>query len=238
MSYLKDEILYGGVNLSQWFEGIQISRDVMPGVNVNTISVPGRDGVILNGHTFNPLTITVTATLSAKLATDVSRVRHALAKALMSDKDNPLKPLVLPDDPSVTYDAMVTGSTNLSRDYGYPRVSIDFYVPSGYGYGELKTYSIPFSATVGGNAETWPVITVNGASSDYVTVTNVTTGEFIKCKGASNIVIDTENESVTSNGDGVMFDLDSDFFSLRPSGHQQITVSGGTATMSWHPRWV
>lgn len=238
MGHLQDRLMFGGVNLSQWLEGISIERSIMPDVKINTITVPGRDGVILNGHTHDPLIITVTATLSAKTATDVATVRHALAGALLSDKDNPLKALVLPDDPTITYDAMINGSTTLSRDYGYPRVNLEFFVPSGYGYGAQVTQSVPFTTTVGGNVETWPTITVTGASSSYVTVTNSTTGEFIKCKGASNIVIDTENESVTSNGTGVMFDLASDFFSLKPGTSQRITVTGGSATFAWRPRWV
>lgn len=240
MAHLKDRLMFGGVNLSQWLEGISIERSIMPDVNINTISVPGRDGVILNGHTHAPLVITVTATLSAKKATDVATVRHALAEALLSDKDNPLKPLVLPDDPNITYDAMVNGSTTLSRDYGYPRVNLEFYVPSGYGYGEEITRTVPFTTTITGNVPTWPIVTLRGSASQTLTVIrrDSTGQETIICKGGTTVVVDTENESVTTlSGESVVFDLSSDFFDFKP-GSVTVDSGGGSATVTWRPRWV
>lgn len=235
-------ITYGDVNLSQYFVGIEISRSVIPDVNVETLDVPGMNGTVLMGYRLSPLEITVVGTLNAKTASEVSAIRHALASALIPEGT---KPLVLPDDPSVRYHAIPTGSVSLSRNNQYPRATITFLVPDGCGVGQLRTASLSSvyqTIDVGGNVPTWPIIRVNTPSGTG-TVTQKTeyandpagtreTSFTVSCTNPSTPV-DCQNES----GYAASFSLTSDFQPLDPRNTCSVKANNG-GTMQWFERWI
>lgn len=251
------DLTYGGVDIAQYFRGWTITRSIMPPVSVDDLVIAGRDGAIPNGHRTEPLTLTLTGALNAHDRKTVEAIRQRLGRLLLPQfqKVDGRAQLYIGEhfegdlgvEHYIYYDAIVKGSTDLDRAYAYPHVSIDFYVQDGYGYdGVLKEATISSSTNlqIGGNIITWPKIQVlTRTSGDFtITRTATVTGEktrHITTPYQYTCTIDCENESVlTSNNTPIEFDLDSDFFFLAPHRANMLSVSGGTAKITWRERYV
>lgn len=267
------DFMYGGVDLAQYFNGFTVSRSVMSPVAVEELTIPGRDGALLNGYRHEPLVITVSGALNGHDRELVEAIRQRLALLLsprakfantpfIPDDTTPLKKLYLGEKSSVArlsnhyivYDAMVRGEITIDRQYGFPHVSIDFYIPDGYGYDNSYTYTT-FSSEglyedieVSGNFPTYPKIEVLTRTSSDLVITNTTTNvtKYIKTSNTSTgIYIDCENEVALSSLNylpqyvvPVAFDIGSDFFPLYPFVQNKIRIAGGTVKMWYKERYA
>lgn len=231
-------VSFGGVNLSQYLTGITIERSLLPDVELSRVEIPASDGDVVAGRRLKAMEIRLNATLKGRTADEVAGYRHSLAAALNRDG---AAALVLPDEPSVSYDAWVRDSTALDRGYAHPNVTITFHVPDATGYGSSKTATIGTSntsVTRGGNAKSWPTVTAYPSGSTW-RVTNVTTGEYVEATGSfsgGKLVIDMRNETVTYAGSACTFVLASNFFALDDS--TQTLKATSSATLAWKERWL
>lgn len=135
---------------------------------------------------------------------------------------------VLCDDP-LLYDVIEPGGLS---------VTINKPVPGGY----ITPYILPViweDATGGvivtntGNSAVYPIITFSGTVTSYVTITNTTTGEFLRVNlsmvGGDVLVVDMYERTITLNG-GSVFGLrssDSTFWALLEGANQIDLASGG-----------
>lgn len=220
---MSNAIMYNNVDISQYFRGVKIERSVMPQVSTDEITIPGYDGVLMNGFRLEPMEITLTAALNAHSVGAVSEVRRTLAKILspyyIHGADDPVirtvdpsRELILPDDPTISYYGYVSGSTGLDRGYAYPHVSITFRIPDGCGYGDngaektvtLTGVSSMYDFTqviVGGNTPAWPTIEISGRNTSNDTqITRQWSGQ--------DGYFDPYTQSLTLHGDCVLCNID------------------------------
>jgi predicted phage tail component-like protein len=248
------ELTYGGVDIGQYFRGWTITRSVIPSVNVEELVIPGRDGVILNGHRTEALTLTLTGALNAHDRKTVEAIRQRLGRLLLPQfsQHDGLKNLYFGEkfyredygNHYIYYRAIVRGTTELERSYAYPHVSIEFYVPDGCGYDSWPMEADLTGSTSivpKGNMITWPSIQVlTRTSGDLVITANSMDGGYkhITTDYAYPFTIDCKNEKITAENGPIRFDLDSDFFPLYPYEANTIKISGGTAKIYWRERYV
>lgn len=235
---------FGGTDLTRWLEAPSVERPVVAEAALDLIDVPGRDGALLNGGRLRPLVLTVSGTLVGDTAAEVEASRRALAGALLSGGET--RRLVLPDDDAVFYDAVLSGSSSLSRGRERPRATLRFSVPDacGWGAGERSaTIAANYAVTldVGGNAATRPTISATalrasvtaGTSHDgaraELTLSGLTAGDAV--------AIDMSREAVEVNGLAAYPSLASDYWALAP-GRTEVFLYGAEGTVTWRERWV
>lgn len=237
---------FGGADLTQFLDGLTLERCVLPPVEVATVDVPSADGLLLNGRRLKPLEITLRGALKAGTAAEVADVRHALGRVLNAPGT---KRLVLPDEPGLYYNALVSGSTELDRAYERPMATITFMVPEACAWStDWHTASLPSDAAtvvdVGGNAQsrptldftpTSPTVTVTRGATEQdersVTyrLTDLTTGR--------RYTADMAAQRTTQGTAEVFPGLGYDYFGIGP-GETTLTLTGAHGTLAWRERWV
>lgn len=233
-----DAIRFSGVNIGAYFRGISIERTALPNIEPQTVEIPRKMGTTVLGVQVAPLEITITGAINAQKAQDVATIRRALARALMPDEDGSLKALVLPDQPDVTYFAIVSGSTGLDRGYNHPHVTITFLVPDGCAYGPEVTKSLGSSFTVDGDLPALPIVNVSNLSAGStatISRTDTTGTRQVKltARTSGGVSCDMATDKVTNGA----LSLDSDPFSLAP-GSVSTSISGASGTIKYRERWL
>jgi predicted phage tail component-like protein len=235
-----DTFLFDGTDLGAWLEGVAIERSVMPEVRLDTMDVPGRDGTVLNGRRLRPLEVNVTATLVGNTAAEVAEARHALA-AVLNTGDT--RRLVLPDEPDLFYNAILSGASSLSRAYERPRASLTFTVPEACAWGsQVRTASLSYGTnyvTVGGNAETWPTYSLT-TESTWCSISNASGDESYSVQpveSGKELTVDMGAETTTYDGAEAYPLIGTDYFPIGP-GTVRLLVMWAHGTVSWRERWV
>ena len=239
---MADALTFGGTDLSRWLVGFTVDRPLTAEVELETIDVPGLDGVVLAGRRLRPLTIEVTATLRGETAAEVAATRRALASALATDGTSRL---VLPDDPTVFYDAALSGSTALSRGYERPRCTLSFTVPDACGWSVEEhsasvSSSYPTQFEVGGNAPTWPTFTATTTKA-YLGITKNGTLERYRVDGLASggtLVVDMRTETTLFDGEERFVGSYYDYFALTPGNNSVSAFDGSDQVLKWRERWV
>ena len=147
------------------------------------ITVPGRPGAVFTRQQTEVLTISLTVLVDKVPGVPFSLTAEEFATWL-NGYDEP-QALVFDSDPNRTYFAILDGDVDVEQVVRYAKVGITFICPDPYKYGNEKTATIDAGSivTVGGTAETKPVIEVTmRGSSTYVAVGN---GEEINMVGRS-----------------------------------------------------
>lgn len=237
---------FGGVDLTQHLRGLTVERSVLPSVEVSTVDVPSADGLLLNGRRLKPLEITIRGALMAYTAAEVAAARHALGRVL----NHPgTRRLVLPDEPGLYYNALVSGSSELSRAYERPTATITFLVPEACAWSsELRTRNLSAGTSVvvdvGGNAETWPTLDFT-TSSTTVTLSRGTTEHedrsvTYKLTGLASgrsYTADMAAQRTWQGSTEVFPGLGYDYFAIGP-GETELRLTGAGGTLAWRERWV
>lgn len=231
---------YGGNDLSPYMYVTEVTRTIAPERSIATTTVPGMDGELVGGITLDPLDIAVTAFVRRQGLSEVAEARRVLARLLVADE--PAR-LILPDEPDKYYLALYKGGAELSRAAHLPSVELEFHCADPVAYGAHRTASVGTATTAieaGGTCRAWPTVTAKPPSGSSWTVTNVTTGDFVRVNasfsGSQTVVLDMGLQRCTVNGADHAVSIDSDFFAI--DGLTQLKVSEGTATIEWDERWL
>ncbi len=218
---------------------LSISRQVMPSRRLTRTTVPGMDGCHVADEGLSPLEIEVGVAFWATDEQELADARRELALALSGGE----KRLLLPDEPGRYYLARFEGGGQLDRLFNSPSLTLTFLCADPVAYGASRTATVGTSAATVDAGGTWrarPVVTAKPAKGDYWTLTNVTTGEFVRVEaaftGSQTVVLDMAKERCTVNGADWPVTLSSDFFAIE--GTQQLKASSGTAEVTWEERWL
>lgn len=231
-------MIFNGFDFAPYMR-CNMAKPVTPPVQVETAEVPGMDGVLVKRVRLQPLTIPVTARLTASQGDDMATVRHMLAAKLRTTKPAPLH---LDDDVAKYYLAILDGETQLDTLWFTGQAELSFLCPDPVAYGDHRKTTVSGTKTIrpGGNYRAKPVVTVKPPSGSSWTITNVTTGEHVRVEasftGAQTVIVDMGLERCTVNGSEHPISADSDCFAL--DGETQLKVSAGTATVEWDERWL
>ena len=119
----KFSIMFGGVELMQWIDGVtNIDRNIGQNRTASLLKVAHTNGERFQYTTAAHGTITVTALIY----TDIQR--RELARALMSDKP---QQLIFGDEPDKYYQAIVDGQSTVAEAYYNNILTLTFVVPDG-----------------------------------------------------------------------------------------------------------
>lgn len=238
-------MIYDGFDFSQVLR-CNPARRVMAPVEVGSLDVPGMDGAIPARARLSPASISVSARVLPRVGWHVgfSDFRRMLASWLFRREP---APLVLDDDPGVSYMAVMADAPELSGWWEGSTVELSFtaYDPVGYG----RTVSVPLpegasSVLVGGTYPTWPVFRVSARAGASVRVADADSGLYVQVPAAAGsaareVVVDCSPRSRRAVTSGVQsaVTLGSRFYPLEP-GVRHLTVEGGAATLEYAERWL
>lgn len=230
-------MIYGEVDFSTYVT-VNMRRSVLPNISITERKIPGRPGTRFRKTELEPLIIPVNLRLKANPDEDMSLFRHSLAEILYSNEP---KKLVLPDEPTLYYMAVLRGASELSNLWYTGSCDIEMYCNDPIAYGQTYEEDIASNIGIGGTWPTKPIITCYPKSGSYHRITNQKTGEHIQITrtfaGTETIVYDCEREQATVNGVNVAVNLASDYFELEP-GNNTLLRSSGTGTIEWTERWL
>lgn len=235
-------MIFNGRDLSRWLR-VNPTRSMTPKVNVETETVPGRDGSIYRTMTIEPLEIRVAARLILE-ATDhrqVARIRRLISSTLITDGP---RELVLPDEPELAYMAMLTDSSDMDNLWNTGGCELGFTAFDPVAYGAKRSRQLALGASSFGISGTWPtspVISAKGTGSQ-MQVTNQATGAYVitasSVPSGAEVIIDCENRRVSVAGSPAAITIGSDFFALE-APTAKISVTGcASPTISWRERWL
>lgn len=237
MGVIRKQFFFGDADLGHFLHVSNVGRSISPARRVNQQDTVR--GSLYRPYGLDALEISVTVNVKATALADVATARRALAGMLIADTE---QELVLPDEPGLYYMAYWQGGAELDRLMRWPEATLTFVAPDPLAYGDEHAFELTNSAKTiarGGTAPAKPTITAVPAAGSYWTVTNVTTGEYVRVDadftGSQTVVLDFENERCLVNGTDHAVDIRSDFFELGEA--DQVRKLNGTATMTWTERW-
>lgn len=232
-------MIFGGVDLTPYLLVSQVTRPVMPKVRLDETEVLGMDGSHVRASGLESYEISVSCHIVGDTLDEVAEARTVLTSALSCGE----KELVLDDAPERYVMARYKGGAEQERNANMPGLELTFYCSDPAAYGQARkeqatTTARPIAA--GGNYRTYPKVTCKPPSGSSWTLTNVTTGAFVRVEaaftGAQTVVLDMQTERCTVNGSDWPVTVTSDFFALYDT--QELKTSGGTATLEWKERWL
>lgn len=229
---------FGGADLSGMLLVTGVTRLVSPSRRYSQTSVPGIDGSHVSGDALDAYDLSVSCVVMADDELGVEEIRRTLATALSAGEQK----LTLPGD-GLYRMARYKGGSALDGLTRHPALTLVFLCADPVAYGQGRRDSASTSASricAGGNYKAYPRVTCKPASGSYWTLTNVTTGEYVRVEapftGSQTVVLDMKKERCTVNGVDHPVTVTSDFFALE--GTQRIRTSSGTATFEWEERWL
>ena len=230
---------FGGQDLAPYLFPSSVNRSIAPARRLGRTEVPGMDGELVTLDGLEAVELTVRCHLTPRGLDDVSVVRRLLAKMLQGGE----RALRLPDEPGRYVMACYEGGAELSRLSRRPGVDLAFLCADPVAYGQGRSASLTAAAKLvdsGGTYKAWPTVTAKPPRGSYWTLTNATTGEFVRVDaaftGSQTVVLDMARQRCTVNGADHAVSISSDYFAL--DGEQRLMVSSGTATMEWEERWL
>lgn len=228
-------VVYDGFTLSDVFEIHDLSIPVHPKIDAAEIAAAQRPGSYFCSRKIGTRDITLKLAVNAgsRCPVDIADAWREVAPHVT--KDEP-KRLYLGD---VYVNALLVGSTKVEL-LGYRgAVELTFRAFDPYIYGEEKTVQLAAgdnAVTVGGGAETWPVITAT-VGSGALTIASGTDAVVIP-DATGTTVVDMEAQRCTVGGEWRAVDpTATDFWSLQP-GENTVSLSAGSAVMTYVERWL
>ncbi len=232
------EFSFGGTDLSGLLLVTDVTRLVAPSRRYTQTTVPGMDGSHVSGGMLDAYELSVSCVVLATDETGTEETRRALSAALAAGEQW----LTLPGD-GLRRKARYKGGSSLDGLSRNPTVTLVFLVSDPVAYGAGHTASVGTAGVridAGGTYKARPMVTCKPPAGSYWTLTNVSTGEFVRVEASFNgsqaVVLDMASERCTVNGADWPVTLSSDFFAIE--GEQRLMTSGGTATIEWEERWL
>lgn len=234
-------IVYGGVDLSCYFDINKVTIAPFPDITLNTVQISGKAGSTYFSREIGERTIKLNLSLKASERNTLANYKEwrELTKLLLKSEPTPMK-----FDEAHYINVMALSASEITR-LGYRGVSeVTFVAPDPYFYGKTQEAVLnpgDNSVWASGDVDAWPVIRLTNASNG-LTVRNSNTGEEIVIPSGitstASVVIDTELMRCTVNGQYVPTNLNrTDFFSLSP-GQTTISLSSGTGTLTYKERYL
>ncbi|MEG0322814.1 MAG: phage tail family protein [Raoultibacter sp.] len=234
-------MIYNGHDFKNILRDELISRSFLPGVNVSTVEVPGRHGSLFADAKLDPLAITVAVRLipgfRSNYGFSYEEARRKIAGMLFSRKPSKL---ILRDDPTRHYYAILSGESQIEKLLGTGQSSLTFICPEPIAIGNERNITLGEGTTsfhLDGTAPSFPVLRLSASAEEM----KVTCGDKyilpnIKLSQGDAVEIDCATERVTVNGNTVGVSLFSDYFEVEPDV-TTIKVEGGSGYLVVSERW-
>lgn len=239
---MRTQVWFGGTELTQGYVVSSLRRPLLPR-DVDTLDVPGMDGVRLAGASLADYEVGMTLTATGKDAGERFAALRALAAALNKAEAAPLR---ISTDGDLYYMAVPSSSPNVARFVNAESAEVAFRVldPAMYGLDQTATVAGGGSVTidVGGTFPTLPVVDVAGAtdgSGGYWRL-QLEDGTYMQASAPSAIDLrfDSRTRTLWAGTTVQAMTPLADWLVLEPGEHT-ITMTGtGTATVRWTERWV
>lgn len=228
-------VVFAGVDLSDYFEVMEVQAPAFGKITANTSEVPGKAG----------------AHYHSKQEDSIEIVLRMMARA---DDENPasvierwrgLKPLLIHDEPERLYfnseryyKALVTGDFGLSFMGPRGAVDVTFTCFDPRLFGETHTHALKAGENrffVRSGSDVWPIIRISGAGRNLRVRNQATYDQvLVPDSGEAEVTIDMENCKVASGLGYLPVDLSvSDFFTLAANEEACISVSSGEGTVEY-----
>lgn len=218
----------------------EIVRSVMPNVFNSSKYVPGLNGSVFNRSTLSESYITVKCRLIKKKRNDVQVSMRKIAGKLHSPTPEKLK---LRDEKDHYNLAIVDGMTEVEKYFNTGYFEITFICHDPFAYTDEKVFPVNETFNNVGTFETHSIIEITVGTTDKLVVHVGKLSEAITLiypfTGTQKIVINSEKQLVTMNGNNAMkfLTLESDFFTI-PIGETKVTVNSGTGTVKLKERYL
>lgn len=207
--------------------------------------VPARDGSIIRGTRLRSPSISMPIAI---VGTDYERRRKLSMLISWLKVDGPRR-LVIPDDESVYWMAVPSGTLDMARRTNRETATLTFVLAEPAAYGSEMSATIPSGGSVeievGGTYPTAPIIngTVTRSASSLVWGVRLDDEDFIHIETGANagrvVAIDCVERACTVSGNAKLPTLDSDWLVLFPGHHVLENDQGtGEATVRWIERWL
>lgn len=236
---------FNNIDSTNFLKENAVRHSLLPSVENKFVKVPNRNVAFDFGYSFDVRRIEIDVTIIGTSNSDLRTKTREIANWLFHEE---LKTLTFSDEPTITYQARINGSTDLDQILHYGQGTLVFVCPNPFGIGAsisatVTTDTIPNAGTF----ETPPVLKATfTANASEFKITNNTTGEFVRVIRDfvlnDVLVIDCENSKISVNGVSAMIDLDiaSDFFNLTRNGDSFTVSPVGVATtkIEYQERWL
>lgn len=236
---------FNGVELTDRFILSDLSRPI-PGNDVETLNVPGMDGILLKSAKLAAGSVSFTLwphwMTKRELRAAVREIAVLMAVAEPA-------PLAFSDDDGLYYMAVPSGGMGVRELEDAFAVDCSFTVPSPAMYGGERSVTVPSGGSasfrVGGTYPTKAVVTAPSAvrgAGGYWSL-RLDGGMFSKLSiptsAASAVEIDSVNRTAKVAGALSLMTLDSDWLELGPGAHVLSNdIGGGACTVRWIERWL
>jgi predicted phage tail component-like protein len=208
------------------------------------VEVPARDGSVVRGTRLGDPSVSMTIAI---VGTDAER-RRKVSTLLSWLRVDGAKHLVTPDDSSVYWLALPSGSLDMERLLGGETSVLAFDLVEPAAYGARRSVTVSGTATtfeVGGTYPTMPSFsgTVARDSSSHLWGIRLDGGDFVHVDTGTtanrSIVVDCAERTCKVGGTAKLPTLDSDWLSLAPGTHTVVRDNGtGNVTLTWLERWL
>ena len=236
---------FNGFRLDSLLAIEEVRRSMLPPISVASTAVPGLSGEIPLVSRLGTRKIEVDVRAFATTEAALWELIREVAAKLYTTAPAEL----IIDGETTSCMAMLTGGTDLDQFFNNAGTTLIFTSFDGLLYGAEVAKSISNRAIVANNgtykSEMTAEITLASAATE-LTLTNITTGEFVKVSGLSMakggkliITCGDHDRTVKYNGIVVMdkVDLNSGFWQLQP-GDNDISCSTGSCVIKWRPRYL
>lgn len=224
-------------------------KRLMPSVDVSSQSVSGRSGAYFKSRRYEPIEIECTLVLRGPKGSDEAMITLLEEVAQRLDVDQ--AKLYLPTDDSKYYLATLSGASSVDEFVTSARLRLTFTVLDPFKRGQRRSVSLSAnSATyveVGGTYPASPIITAQPVANttmyrwrDYdndksVYVYADPSNTSAKWNGTETIILDTEKELCTVNGQVWGITLTSDYFEIE--GRVRLWANA-PSVVEWEERWL
>lgn len=239
MSAPENLTVFNGIDISRLVIVEDVERPVLAKRKLDVKQLPGAQGSYIMARGYETATIKLSCRLRRPRLHDVADMLHELARVLQTDEPHKL---ILPDDPTRSYQAIYAGGDTFKSDLFKTKFSLTFQLvdPIAYGAHHKEHFAKKQRVYTGGTYSMWPIVhVVPPQGTTYWEVRNMTSGRYVgvhaNFSGASGLVIDMQLERVTINGYDAAVGLDSDFFSI--STGDTLTATTEYA-IEWDERFI
>ena len=232
-------IVYDGVDLTETFQVVEVRTPLLPTIEAVAHELPQRPGSYFAARKVGTRSVVLKLRLEAASRNPLEVFQAWREVSSLVAKDEP-KRLYLGEDRWCM--AMLVGETEMDTSARYGTIECEFACFDPYFYGAEHSASLSAGTAkaidVVGAVPALPTLALT-ASSTSVTVTNMTTGQYVLIPDLTSgaaVTVDMARQVSTAAGQYAPVDLLSDYFAVNDG--DEVKVTGAYGTLSYTERWI
>lgn len=227
-------VIYDGINLADHFIVRSIEMPLLPEIDASTLRIDGKAGEWFSKRQIGTRDVVIGLGVlnDTKDRKEILDTWWQLSELISKDKECKLE---LGTGRYVN--AILVGDTDIKTNGKWSTVEVTFRCFDPYVYGDTHTETLKAGNNtiyVKGKCQTYPVISLTGAST--TTLTDTLTGDKVRVESLTSsqtLVINMAEYRCTVNGNYKAADISvTDFWPLRP-GENTLNVSSGSGSLTY-----